>query len=153
MLTWNKFSSNFQHIHPLLQFLTLNIPIYLSKSIIKPLRRRCEIYSKLTIKTPERSQWPRSGVFIVNFKHISHIFSQCFFCWFWTGKCLLGIFTCSGKCYIPLVSIPNMTKRFWSKFFTFVPNFSKNIMNNSKRNTCLNSCDKCIAWRKIKSSP
>ena len=28
---------------------------------------RCEIYSKLTIKTPERCQWRRSGVFIVNF--------------------------------------------------------------------------------------
>ena len=37
---------------------------------------RCEICSKLTIKTPERhasSQWRRSGVFIVNFEHISHV--------------------------------------------------------------------------------
>ena len=25
---------------------------------------------KLTIKTPERRQWRRSGVFIVNFEHI-----------------------------------------------------------------------------------
>ena len=33
-------------------------------------RTRCEICSKLTIKTPER----RSGVFIVNFEHISHRF-------------------------------------------------------------------------------
>ena len=32
----------------------------------------CEIYSKLTRKTPE-SQWCRSGVFIVNFEKISHI--------------------------------------------------------------------------------
>ena len=31
-------------------------------------RRRCEICSKLTIKTPERRH-----VFIVNFKHISHL--------------------------------------------------------------------------------
>ena len=30
--------------------------------------------SKLTIKTPERHQWRRSGVFIVNFEHISHPF-------------------------------------------------------------------------------
>ena len=36
-------------------------------------RTRCEIYSKLTIKTPERRQWRRSGVFIVNFEHISHL--------------------------------------------------------------------------------
>ena len=36
-------------------------------------RTRCEIYSKLTIKTPERRQWRRFGVFIVNFKHITHL--------------------------------------------------------------------------------
>ena len=29
---------------------------------------------KLTIKKPERCQWRRSGIFIVNFEHISHIF-------------------------------------------------------------------------------
>ena len=28
---------------------------------------------KLTIKTPERRQWRRSGVFIVNFEHIAHL--------------------------------------------------------------------------------
>ena len=33
-------------------------------------RTRCEICSKLTIKTPERRHWHRSGVFIVNFEHI-----------------------------------------------------------------------------------
>ena len=36
-------------------------------------RTRFEISSKLTIKTPERSQWCRSGVFIVNFQHIPHL--------------------------------------------------------------------------------
>ena len=36
-------------------------------------RARCEICLKLTIKTLERRQWCRSGVFIVNFKHISHL--------------------------------------------------------------------------------
>ena len=29
-------------------------------------RTICEVCSKLTIKTPERRQWRRSGVFIVN---------------------------------------------------------------------------------------
>ena len=33
----------------------------------------CEICSKLTIKTPERRHWRCSGVFIVNFEHISHL--------------------------------------------------------------------------------
>ena len=32
----------------------------------------CEICSKLTLKKPERRQWRRSGVFIVNFEHILH---------------------------------------------------------------------------------
>ena len=36
-------------------------------------RTRCEICSKLTIKIPERRQWRRSGVFIVNFEHILHL--------------------------------------------------------------------------------
>ena len=36
-------------------------------------RIMCEICSKLTIKTPERRNWRRSGIFIVNFEHISHI--------------------------------------------------------------------------------
>ena len=33
----------------------------------------CEIYSVLTIKTPERRHWRRSVVFIVNFEQISLI--------------------------------------------------------------------------------
>ena len=36
-------------------------------------RTRSEICSKLTIKTPQRRQWRRSGVFIVNYEHISHL--------------------------------------------------------------------------------
>ena len=36
-------------------------------------RISCEICSKLIIKTPERRDWRRSGVFIVNFEHISHL--------------------------------------------------------------------------------
>ena len=37
-------------------------------------RKKCEIWLKLTIKTPERRQWRRSGVFTVNFEHTSHLF-------------------------------------------------------------------------------
>ena len=46
------------------------VGIYLLKVNNKNTRTRCEICSKLTIKTSERYQWRRSGVFIVNFKHI-----------------------------------------------------------------------------------
>ena len=45
-----------------------------SKLTIETLEQaRCEICSKLTIKIPERRQWRRSGIFIVNFEHISHL--------------------------------------------------------------------------------
>ena len=35
---------------------------------------RCKICSKLVIMKSERHHWFRSGVFIVNFEHISHFF-------------------------------------------------------------------------------
>ena len=36
-------------------------------------RTRREICSRLTIKIPELRYWRRSGIFIVNFEHISHL--------------------------------------------------------------------------------
>ena len=45
--------------------------MYLSFSLYK-IKRRCEISSNLTIKTPKLREWRRSGVFIVNFEDISH---------------------------------------------------------------------------------
>ena len=45
---------------------------YMFKVDNKNTRTRCEICSKLTIKTPEQ-RWHRSDVFIVNFEHISQI--------------------------------------------------------------------------------
>ena len=50
--------------------------IYLLKVNKSNTRTRCEICSKLLIKTPEQRQWRqwrRSGVFIVNFEHTSHL--------------------------------------------------------------------------------
>ena len=46
---------------------------YLLKVNNRNTRIRCEICSKLTIKTPERRHWCRSSVFNVNFEHISHL--------------------------------------------------------------------------------
>ena len=65
--------------------------IYIFKVSNRNFSKRSEICPKLTIKTPERSQWRRSLFFIVNFKHILHLFC-CFYCWLWTGKCFLGWF-------------------------------------------------------------
>ena len=45
--------------------------IYLLKVNNRKNRTRCEICSNLTIKAPERR--PRSGVFIVNLEHVSHL--------------------------------------------------------------------------------
>ena len=48
--------------------------IYLLKVNNKNTRTRCELCSKLTIKTPELRHWRRSGVFIVNLEHIRTLF-------------------------------------------------------------------------------
>ena len=50
--------------------------------------KRWQICSKLTIETPERRYLLRSGSSLLNF----HTFFQCFYCWLWTSKCLLGPF-------------------------------------------------------------
>ena len=47
--------------------------IYLLKVNNRKTTARCETCSKLTIKKPERRQWRRYGVFIVNFEHSSHL--------------------------------------------------------------------------------
>ena len=59
------------------------------KFINKNNRKRSESGSKLTIKTAERCQWRRSGVFIFNFQHFSQLFKW-FYWWLWTGQYLLG---------------------------------------------------------------
>ena len=46
---------------------------YLLKVNKRNTRTRCEIWSKLTIKIPERCHWSRFGIFIINFEHISHL--------------------------------------------------------------------------------
>ena len=46
---------------------------YMFKVDNRNTRKRCDICSKLTIKTSEQHHWHPSGVFIVNFEHISHL--------------------------------------------------------------------------------
>ena len=62
-----------------MSYRVLNTPlypgnIYLFKVNRRNTRKTCEIYSKLTIKTPERRHGRHSGVFVVNFELISHLF-------------------------------------------------------------------------------
>ena len=60
--------------------------IYLFKFNNRESRKKCEISLQLAIKTPERRQWRRSGVFIINFEHISHLFLLSLLL-LWTSKC------------------------------------------------------------------
>ena len=46
---------------------------YMFKVSNRNTRIRCEICSKLIRKIPERRQWRRSGIFFINFEHISHL--------------------------------------------------------------------------------
>ena len=46
---------------------------YVFKVNNKSTKTRCEIYFNLTTKTPEWRHWHRSGIFIVNFKHVLHL--------------------------------------------------------------------------------
>ena len=56
-----------------LKYYLYKIPanFYLFKVNYRNTRKRCEICSKLTIKTLEQRRWRRSSVLIVNFEHIS----------------------------------------------------------------------------------
>ena len=49
----------------------MNFPAgnYIFKINSRSARAKCEICTRLTIKTPGRCQWHHSGIFIVNFEH------------------------------------------------------------------------------------
>ena len=60
---------------------TSSIPakIHLFKFNNRDTRKRCDTSLKLTIKTPVRSHWRRSSVFIVRFEYISHLLLELLF--------------------------------------------------------------------------
>ena len=69
--TWK----NYTQIIPQFECLSLAsqpASIYLLKVNNRNTRTKSEICSKLTIETSEQPQWCHSGVFSVNFEHISH---------------------------------------------------------------------------------
>ena len=86
---------------------------YMFKVKNRNTRIRCEICSKLTIKTPERRQWCRFGVFTVNFEHISHLILVFLLLTLSIGKCRLRV--CSGifqLSFINSASISDKDKLF-----------------------------------------
>ena len=70
---WTAVSEMLWYYRNKLFFFIILPSIYLLKVNNKNTRARSEICSKLTIKTPDRLQWRRSGVFIVIFEHVSHL--------------------------------------------------------------------------------
>ena len=75
----NKLQSNFIEItlrhgcSPVtLLYISEHLFLRTPVDVIQNSLERVEICSKLTIMIPDRRQWRRSGIFIVNFEHISH---------------------------------------------------------------------------------
>ena len=119
--------------------------IFLFKVHNKNTRKICEICLKLTIKTPEWRYWRCSGVFIVNFEHISHLFLM-FLLLIRTSKCwlYLGTFHAVSMLLIMLhywylkrnniqynlsVSLPNL--------FLFLKEFSSRCLHFMKESLLL----------------
>ena len=92
---------------------------YLFKDNNRNTRTSCEICSKVTKKTPERRQWRRSGVFIVNL-NIFHTLFQCFYFWLRTSNCLLGS-NVSKSSYFKMFLIFNLylLRGIWHKLHLF----------------------------------
>ena len=71
--TYRRYSKIFKELDVIVKCSNNPVGNYMFKVNNRNTRTRCKICSKLTLKTPERRYWGRSGVFIVNFEHISHL--------------------------------------------------------------------------------
>ena len=73
LFSWKSRNSQFSYIINITTFYLVNVPAgnYMFKVNNRSTRARCKICPKLTVKTPKRRHWRRSGVLIVNFEHIS----------------------------------------------------------------------------------
>ena len=72
VLLWVKYESSIANYFPILGKI-YQPACYLLNVNNRNTRTKCEICSKLTMKILERRHWDRSGIFIVNFEHISHL--------------------------------------------------------------------------------
>ena len=74
-LTFCLMAKWINHIKKMYSIFKCTVPAsnYLLKVNNRNTRARFELCSMLTIKTLERCHWRHSGVFIVNFEHISHL--------------------------------------------------------------------------------
>ena len=103
-------------------------------------RARCEICSKLTIKTPKRRHWRLFGVFIAKFEHVSHLCSSVFIVNFeqvnvgWDvnamhfSQCLD---LCSDKnLYLEMFAVQSNTNKFFVNIVFKQFEAVKNILKN-----------------------
>ena len=68
-----------------------------------------EICSELTIKTPKKCHWLRSGNFIVNFEHVSHLFLVLHY-WLLTSKYWLGRDAVFRSLHLNITKKPKVTR-------------------------------------------
>ena len=108
-------------------------------------RKRCEICSELTIKTPERSLWRLSVVFAINFGHISYLFLVFLLLtlktWMLAGKGLVILSRCSHL----LMSVPR------GVFRTLIELYVKAV-NGWKLRRKLASGRNCKWWNCLKNT-
>ena len=94
------------------------------KELLKENRRKtwkkCEICSKSTIETPEQYQWRRSGIFIVNFKHISHLFLE------------FLLSTLNRKMFARLFDVKNFVRYFPWRYFLPIRSIEYHKKYNTK---------------------
>ena len=111
--------------------------IYLFKVNKSNTRKKCEICSNLTIKTPEQRNWCRRfSVFIVHFEHVSHFFPV-FLLLNLNINCLLGRTYLQAGIY--LSKITSWRTRLICKML-----LKKSIKNNRKLPRC--QCPQTSLW-------
>ena len=103
--------------------------IYLFK--ISNRNTRCEICLNITIKTPESRRYRRSGVFIVNFIHISHLFQVFPLLTLQRVNVMLGMFLYFGHVFITfLKALQTTLKNVWFSFVLIYCNWTiENFFN------------------------
>ena len=93
-------------------------------------RAKCEICSRLNIKTPEPRHWRCSGVFIVNFEHVTPCY-KAFIVNFehviagWEVDAYTSIFTPIPQYYMPTLQLKKVLFEVHISIYDLLRNFSQ----------------------------
>ena len=91
--------------------------IYLFKINIGNTRIMYEICSKLAIKTPERRQWRRSGVFMINFEQVSLFFGVSIIDFEQINACWDTTFLKTSKNFSKIINAHKNFNKCWQSNF------------------------------------